>query len=458
MPYRFLILNPVEGECSPLVQALSTICPPPHQIVEAPSLSTLIEELNRVPDWDVVIADFITGDGHITGKPLFQTLRASCRDTPLVAVASKGDVEIAASAIEAGANDFMVRQGHLEDRVSTLLEKLEPHFLLRQRNRVLHTRNQLLVEAAGSQHALIGNSPQIREVFHQVQRVAPIPRPILITGERGTGKELVARAIHDAGGAPDRPMISVNCAAFSDHLLESELFGHEKGSFTGADRQVLGKFEMASDGTLFLDEIGNMSLAFQQKILRVVEYGVFTRVGGTREIKVQTRIIAATNIDLAKQMDEGLFLRDLYNRLSFDVVRTPPLRERTGDIALLSRYFLQQFMQEIPSFQGKTLSREALRILEDYPFPGNIRELKNIIERAAYRDTTNEITATDIGILSPETHSWKSGTFPERVEGFKRQLVLEALQETNGNQAQAARKLGLSYHQYRYFLKKYQSG
>ncbi len=455
MPYRFLILRSPEQRLEALRNALHVLCPPPHVIAEADSVAEVVESLEQAETCDVLLADMDHGDGRLRGTKLLQTLRQACGDTPLVAVAAEGSVEIAASAIEAGANDFLVRQGCLQDRMQTLLEKLEPHLLLLQRNRLLRTQNQLLAQAAEQDEGMIGESPQIRKVYDQIRRVATIPRPILITGERGTGKERVARAIHAAGGPSGRPMISVNCAAFSDSLLESELFGHEKGSFTGAERQVLGKFELASKGTLFLDEIGNMSLPFQQKILRVVEYGVFTRVGGSSEVQVQTRIIAATNIDLEQHMQQGLFLRDLYDRLSFEILELPPLRKREGDVAILSRHFLHQFMREIPAFQGKQLSQEALRVLEAYPFPGNVRELKNIIERAAYRDSTNEITPSDIGMLAPGQAHIQGGSFQEQVEQTKRKLILDALSAAEGNQAEAARSLQLSYHQYRYFLKKY---
>jgi transcriptional regulator with GAF, ATPase, and Fis domain len=250
-------------------------------------------------------------------------------------------------------------------------------------------------------------------------------------------------------------MISINCAAFSDSLLESELFGHEKGAFTGADHIVHGKFELADGGTLFLDEIGSMSPPFQQKILRVVEYGVFVRVGGTEEIRTNTRIIAATNLDLEKEMAEGRFLPDLYDRLSFEIIHMPPLRQREGDIALLARYFLNQFLQEIPSLSNKRLGKSAIDALVKYSFPGNVRELKNIIERAAYRDTTNEITAEDIGLLPDKEVVVPGNTFYERVEAFKEHMIRDALTLSGGNQAKAARSIGLSYHQYRYYLNKY---
>jgi transcriptional regulator with GAF, ATPase, and Fis domain len=287
----------------------------------------------------------------------------------------------------------------------------------------------------------------------QVQRIANVPRPLLIIGERGTGKELVARAIHFTGGPATRPIVSVNCAAFNDALLESELFGHEKGAFTGADAPRQGKFEQADGGTLFLDEIGNMSPGFQKKILRVVEYGTFTRVGGTKEVRTTARVLAATNVDLKERIRAGEFLSDLYDRLAFDIVRVPPLRERDGDIEVLARHFLNQFALEIPAFRNRRLSAEALRRLNRYRFPGNVRELKNIIERAAYRDTGSEITLDDLGLILDDEPGARRGTLQEKVEAYRRKLLADALKEAGGNQAQAARSLGISYHQFRYFLR-----
>jgi DNA-binding NtrC family response regulator len=455
MSGRFLILDTADEALKCLEDAFRAACRRKCEVERALSIAELKDKLGSGLPWDLVIADYTLGDGKLTGAKLIRAVRKACGDLPFVAVAEHGDVAIAAQAIEAGANDFMVRSGKLSDRARTLLDKIGPHLSLINRNRVLQEQNMLLREAAGRQYRIVGDSPQVREVLDRISRVAGIPRPVLITGERGTGKELVARAIHVAGGEPSRPMVPVNCAAFSDNLLESELFGHEKGSFTGADSRVHGKFELAGGGTLFLDEIGNMSLSFQKKILRVVEYGTFTRVGGSEEIRVNTRIIAATNVDLKQRMEEGGFLRDLHDRLSFEVIHVPAIREREGDIAILARHFLNQFMQEIPALQGKRLSKAAIDVLENYAFPGNVRELKNIIERAAYRDTTNEITPEDIGMLAREKVVVDGNTFQEQVEGFREQLVTDALAEANGNQARAARALGLSYHQYRYFLKKY---
>jgi DNA-binding NtrC family response regulator len=248
--------------------------------------------------------------------------------------------------------------------------------------------------------------------------------------------------------------VAVNCAAFPETLLESELFGHEKGAFTGAERQVAGKFEQASGGTLFLDEISHMPAAFQQKILRVVEYGTFTRVGGTREVRSTARILAASNADLVASIREGRFLADLYDRLAFEVVHVPPLRERAGDVPLLARHFLREFLREVPALGEKGFAADAMAALERYAFPGNVRELKTIVERAAYRDTTQEINMEDLTLPGQGGASAGAGTFGDRVAAFERRLVEEALQAAGGNKAEAARRLGLAYHRFRYYLAK----
>ena len=217
-----------------------------------------------------------------------------------------------------------------------------------------------------------------------------------------------------------------------------------------------GRFEQAAGGTLFLDEISRMPPSFQQKILRVVEYGTFTRIGGTHEVRTNARIVAASNADLQECIRQGTFLPDLYDRLAFEVVRVPPLRERRGDIALLARHFLRAFLAEVPALGEKTWDAAAIAALERYPFPGNVRELKTIVERAAYRDTTREINVEDLALpdaASPA--SVAAGTFHERVAAFERQLVREAMTAAGGNQADAARRLGLAYHRFRYYAGKH---
>jgi DNA-binding NtrC family response regulator len=454
---EILVLDAPRGQLRELADAFRAGAGEGGEVRVVRGADRLSRELDACPGACLAVVDCLLGDGKRDGVEIIRELRSRLADVPIVAAAERGDVELASRAVAAGAADFLVRGQNLAERVATLMAKLEKLLALTERNRRLRADNLRLAEAAGARHRIVGRSPATREIVARIERVAKIPRPVLITGERGTGKEVVARAIH-AAAEPTRPMVTVNCAAFSDSLLESELFGHEKGSFTGASARAHGKFEQAAGGTLFLDEIGHMSLAFQQKILRVVEYGVFNRVGGAEEICTDARIIAATNSDLEALMNSGAFLRDLYDRLSFEVIHIPPLRERPEDIEILAQHFLEEFMREIPAFRGKRLAASSTEALRGYAFPGNVRELKNIIERAAYRDVTNEITPEDIGMLPVLTPEPASGSFEERVERYQRQLITDALAAVKGNGAAAARALGLSYHQFRYYLKKYGPG
>ena len=236
--------------------------------------------------------------GERAASAVMRAIRAIDATVPLIAVAARGDVNLAADAVDAGATDFLVRGDRLRERLQTLIGKVRRTLALVDRNRDLSEQNLRLRQVDRERTRLVGESPEILEMMERIRRVAVIPRPVLIVGERGTGKELVARAIHAGAGRPDRPFVAVNCSAFPETLLESELFGHERGAFTGAERLVHGRFEQADGGTLFLDEISRMPLPFQQKILRVVEYGTFTRVGGTHEIRSRARIVAASNADL----------------------------------------------------------------------------------------------------------------------------------------------------------------
>jgi DNA-binding NtrC family response regulator len=457
MKQSIIIQNTTTAALDPLVDAFASQAGKEASVLSITSAVELLERLRAGHPCDLVVLDYKLGDGEVDGPEILRELRAAAPLLPVVVVAESVSDELAETVVAEGASDVMERSGALEKRVAALLGKVHVLSAILEENRVLGEQNMLLREADRARHQIIGESPQIREVIQRLERIAVIPRPVLILGERGTGKELVARAIHNMAENSDRPFIAVNCAAFSDALLESELFGHERGAFTGAERQVQGRFEQADGGTLFLDEIGNMSLPFQQKILRVVEYGTFTRVGGREEITTGARIIAATNAELQEKMEAGEFMHDLYDRLAFDVIDVPPLREREGDIDILARHFLDQFMMEIPSLGGKRLAGSALKALRSYRFPGNIRELKNIIERAAYRDTTNEITPIDIGLLPvAETSSAVEGdTFEEKIDNFTRALIEGAYEACGGSQAKAARHLGLTYDKYRYYFRKY---
>jgi DNA-binding NtrC family response regulator len=455
MPTEILILEAPGDVLRGLVECFHSAAGKDATVRTVKSAAELQAGLDSCPGACLAVVDCLLGDGQRDGIAIIEELRERDPEMPLIAVAERGDVTLASRAVNQGATDFLVRGADLAERVTTLLGKMRKLLRLMDRNRRLSDENRRLAEEARTRYQLVGCSHETAEIIKRIERVARIPRPVLITGERGTGKEVVARAIHAAGEEPGSPIITVNCAAFNDALLESELFGHEKGSFTGADERTSGKFEQAAGGTLFLDEIGNMSLPFQQKILRVVEYGIFTRVGGSEEIHTDARIIAATNVDLEAKMRAGEFLRDLYDRLSFEVISIPPLRERSEDIEVLARHFLEEFMKEIPALGGKQLAESALDALRKYGFPGNVRELKNIIERSAYRDVTNEITPEDIGLLPRRRAEIEGENFEQKVESYRRQLIDEALATAKDNGAAAARALGLSYHQFRYYLKKY---
>ena len=454
MSVTVLILNPPSGELRDLAAAFHAALGESGTVTTVASARSLTSRTARQAP-ELVVVDVDLGDRNEDGGTILERVRKRHDRVPILAVSDMESVQAAADAIQRGATDFLVRTPPLAERVKLLLLKLTAIRRWLQETETLEQETARLHQAEDIRYHIVGNSPQMMEVVDRVGRVAKVPRPVLIAGERGTGKELVARAIHRKGSFASGPFIAVNCAALPDTLLESELFGHEKGAFTGAAHATQGKFEQASGGTLFLDEIGNMSLPFQRKILRVVEYRRFTRVGGKEEIRVETRIIAATNTDLKEKMRKGQFLPDLFDRLAFEEIRVPPLRDREGEIEILAQYFLDQFMKEVPAFAGKRLSQTAIDLLYGYGFPGNVRELKNIIERAVYRDTTNELTPEDIGLLGDHRFQAMGGNFNDKVKSFARQLLADALRTANGNRAQAARSLGLRYHQLRHLLKKH---
>ena len=452
MGKRILILDDPEKDMTRLHAAFVVSAGEKGRVTVVRTRDELDEQLEAHSDWECVVIDLVLDGRRRGGLPVLRDVRKKYESMPVVMVVAEVDAEYGSRLLEEGATDYLI-QGE-RTAIKEQLPKINRLINIIEENRKLKSQvNRLQLEAV-SRFKMIGRSPRIKEVIEKIEKVGRIPRPVLITGQRGTGKELVARAIHEAGTGQGRPIVVVNCAAFTDELLDSTLFGHEKGAFTNAMTKHIGKFEEASGGTLFLDEIGNMSITFQQKIMRVVEYGTMRRLGGTKDIKVTTRIIAATNADLKKKMEKGEFMRDLYDRLTFEIIDLPPLSERKGDIPLLANFFLDKFMEEIPDFRGKVLSKEALTALESYPFPGNIRELKNIIERAVYRDTTNEITPEDLDMASVVDDNLETGNFDDKVTAFELRLLRKAMKQAKGNQAEAARLLGLSYHQLRYYLTK----
>lgn len=300
----------------------------------------------------------------------------------------------------------------------------------------------------------VGNSSIFQKVAEQARVLAKIPRPILIRGERGTGKELLARYIHQQSERAENAYVVVNCAAFQEDLFVAEMFGREKGAYTGALDSKPGKLELADKGTLFLDEIANMNRAVQEKLLRVIEYQTFERLGSNRSIEVDVRIIAATNADLEKMMENGEFLPDLHDRLSFAELILPPLRKRREDIPALIEYFIRQLHREIPNLEPKQFTESAISELQAYHWPGNIRQLKNIIERLYISDEDGIIHASELPLEITSVEPLR-GNFYEKVMAYEKTLLLTALKDHNGNQRAAADSLGMTYDQFRHFYKKY---
>ena len=321
---------------------------------------------------------------------------------------------------------------------------------------------------------LIGESPSFLEIIEHVSRVAPLNRPVLVVGERGTGKELIAARLHYLSSRWDRPFIKLNCAALAESLLETELFGHEAGSFTGATRRRLGRFELANQGSLFLDELSSTSERVQEKILRVIEYGEFDRVGGSDNIRTDVRIIAATNEDLPTLARQGRFRPDLLDRLAFDVITLPPLRERTEDILQLAEHFAVKMAGELRMELFEGFTDDARGTLLAYPWPGNVRELKNVVERAVYSSIGKE---GPIGAINfdPFDSPWRPSEtgdlqhsdqpslapdgpydFKEHIQEYEIQLITRALESCRFNQKKTAEYLGMTYHQLRGYLRKYE--
>lgn len=319
------------------------------------------------------------------------------------------------------------------------------------------------------QQQLLGEAPAFLEVMEQVSRVAPLNRPVLLIGERGTGKELIAARLHYLSGRWDRTFIKLNCATLPESLLEAELFGHEAGAFTGAGKRRLGRFELADQGSMFLDELANTSAAVQEKILRVIEYGEFERLGSADTIRSDVRLIGATNEDLPALAATGRFRADLLDRLAFDVITLPPLRERAEDILLLAEHFAVRMAGELGREYFPGFSTAAANDLRAYDWPGNVRELKNVVERAVYRSDDAEATIDQID-FDPFASPWRPGSQPQAgsrqhpvsdydfkgyMQDMEIELLRDALDRCRHNQKKTAAFLGLSYHQLRGYLRKY---
>ena len=379
------------------------------------------------------------------GMELLRTLRGDGIDLPVIVITSHSSIEKAVEAMREGAFDFIPKPldpKHLEIVVRKALE--------RER---LKRGVEILLEETGEQHRLVaGASPKMSEAIETAKKAAASNATVLLLGESGTGKEIFARAVHRWSERREEPFVAINCVGLSRELLESELFGHEKGAFTGAHQLKKGKIELAHGGTVFFDEIGDISAELQTKLLRFLEEREFERVGGTQALKVNTRIIAATNRDLESAVKEGRFREDLYHRLNVVPILLPPLRERREDIPVLVQFLIQRFSKETKK-QFTAIDPQAQESLVGYAWPGNVRELANVIERAVVLGQAPGITPRDLPARITAAEIRPRGenlSYREAVNSHRRELVLRALRQSEGNRTAAAKALGL--HE-KYFLK-----
>jgi two-component system nitrogen regulation response regulator NtrX len=377
------------------------------------------------------------------GLATFARLRERQVDSQVVIISGHGNIESAVRAIKMGAFDFVEKPLSLDKTVLVVANAL--------RQRTLEAENRALRARVDRQYAMVGESAAIRQVRDQIAMAGPTNGRVLIYGENGTGKELVARGIHTSSRRRSGQFVEVNCAAIPEELIESELFGHVRGAFTGAVADRRGKFEVADGGTIFLDEIGDMSLKTQAKVLRVLQEQVMEPVGGTNRIRVDARVVAATNKDLQAEIKAGQFREDLYFRLNVIPIFVPPLRERQEDIPLLADHFMAEFAQEY----GRRLKRfdaSAIKTLQRYSWPGNVRELRNVIERLMIMVPGDAITTSDLSFLDvplmPAASAASAGsseklTLHEARDQFERDLILKTLAEQQGNMSRTAEALGV---------------
>jgi two-component system NtrC family response regulator len=423
-----------------------------HRVREAEDGDKALELL-KANTFDLLLLDYrMTG---MNGLEVLKEAKRLCPDVEAILITAYGAVETAVEAMKAGAADYLAKPIDL-DELSLLIERIAKHRTLLRENDLL--RRELGAKGV-STDTIRFRSSRMAELIQLAGRVASSQATVLIQGETGTGKELMARLVHQLSARANRPIITVNCAAIPETLLESELFGHEKGAFTGAVQRRIGRFEQADGGTLFLDEIGELTPTVQVKLLRFLQEREFQRVGGERTLKADVRIVCATHQDLESRVKEGVFREDLFYRIHVVTLKIPPLRERREDIPILVDHFIQRYaMENQKNIQG--VSREARDRLLRYDYPGNVRELENIIERAVVISQDPVISTPDLPFqecldVDDTGEPGRTGTLHEAMENLERRMIQEALEQAESNQSQAARLLGLSERMLRYKLKKY---
>ena len=410
--------------------------------------------------FDLLLCDIRLGD--ITGIDVLKALREQNQDTVVIMISAYASTEAAVEAMNEGAYDFVPKPFNNEELKKTIKNALS----LRT---IEHEKEILDDELKRTLHfeKIVGNSPVMRNIYNLIRQVAKTKTSILITGESGTGKELIARAIHDESKRKDKPFVVVNCGGIPETLMESELFGHKKGSFTGATHDKKGLFEAADKGTIFLDEIGELTLPIQVKLLRAVQERVFKPVGSNEDVSVDIRIISATNKKLEDEVIVGNFREDLFYRLNVIEIKMPPLRERKSDLRVLAQHFLEKYSREMEKEVSK-ISSYAIDLLNKYDFPGNIRELENLMERSVALSSTNIILPDSLA-LSVHKRRWIEGVKNKRfdldevrngvsldtiLEEIERAYLVKALECTNGKKQEAAELLDISFRTFRYRMSK----
>jgi two-component system, NtrC family, response regulator PilR len=426
-----------------------------YRILAVPGAREALQELDG-GDFDLLLTD-LKMQG-MSGMELMERVLSQSPQQCVVMMTAHGTVDSAVEAMKKGAFDYLEKPLERDDLILTLQRAFE-HLMLRKENRVLHRK---LAEIRALPN-MIGDHPKMMEVVKMINKIAPTSTTVLIYGESGTGKELVARAIHDGSPRKDKAFFAINCAAIPDSLMESELFGHEKGSFTGAGTREIGLFEAAEGGSVFLDEIGEMNIAMQAKLLRAIQEKEIRRVGGKMNIPVDVRIISATNKDLEQETKKGLFREDLFYRLNVIRITLPPLRERGNDIVTLANFFLRKYSASC-GIPLKGIGKPALKILLEYGWPGNVRQLESVIERGVLMAESDYIQPED---LPAEVHHEPglSGRLPFEfpaegisIDELERGLIIKAMQRAEWVISKAAPLLGMSYKTLQYRLEKFGIG
>ena len=422
---------------------------------EAAGSVTEAHEKLAAGTFDLVLCDILMPDGN--GLELLREIREDYPQTAVIMMTAYASDKSAVEAMKRGAYTYITKPFDIDELKVVIAGALE--------KRGLEAENLYLKEQLAQRYApsnIVGRSPKMQEVFSLIERVAKTQSTVLVWGESGTGKELIARAIHHTGPRATMRFLSINCGAMPEELLESELFGHEKGAFTGAVRDKPGLFQEAHKGTLFLDEIGEMTPSMQVKLLRVLQEKRIRRVGGTSELVVDVRIVAATNRDLREEVDVGRFREDLYYRINVIPIHLPPLRDRRSDIPLLVDHFRKKYSDEM-GIDDKPISEEALARLESYEWPGNVRELENTIERAMALATSDRLTVEDLPshLVSAPVARLDTVFLPEdgldleaHLDAIRGDLMAQALERTGGVQTQAADLLAMTFRSFRYYAKK----